>query len=1120
MIAATSLQFTGDWNVWLGFLAAGGAAAAAWFLYRRETYDRSDARRWLLPTLRAAAIFLVVLALTGPVLHHEKILRELGRLFVFVDGSQSMDLTDEEMPPSRKVASMQAMGLLSQSDEFKEAQEASAHLAKARRAAERAIQAGPENDDLTDLVGEFADGLSKTFEAFEKFSGDSAGLDSPARGFIAFQRWDGSDAGWVFDRSRRRRGDGPAASNDGFLETFEFPATGDTSFAVWIRGYLHPPKDGDYRFWISSDDRSELYISADEKPSRTERAARVSGWNEFRAYDAGSEQRSREYELKAGRRYYVEAVLEAGTGTNFLSVAWQVPGEDRVGPIPGSFLSPYIDTKSRKKNGPERLDYFRENLLAESVSLRDEARRGKTDPFKTIEKLSDLDSLAGVLSERTRDYVLTAAANYHANNRDSESYQTAVAKFDRMTRKQRIERLLLDEDTGILSKLADQQDIELVSLRDDEVDPLWWQRRGGRKQSGDMPADLEIPESGRLTNISDTIQAALGKEREGVGVIAFTDGRHNKGTSPIAVSKGLGELGVPFFPVGLGADKPPQDMALTGITAPETVFSQDRVKGEITLNDFMKPGIPYKLRIAHDGKTLWEEEIESNSAEKRTIEYDFAVEDLVEQLIAMRAKDDLVLRSMPLFFKATILPAGGNESNGSALERVTENNEKPFYVQAVTQPRKVLLIDGRPRWETRYLKNLFERDERWEVNALMKIYASSERTKGWRRGTDPETFPATLKELNTYSMIVIGDVPVRLFREEELKWIADFTEKRGGGLIFIDGHRQNLKKFVGTPLGKLLPVEWVDPGYKHGRPQESDMPKKLVLTTAGKGLDAMRFVTASLENEEIWDRLHPPHWVAPTLELPGSEVLASAIVDEKRSFPAFVFRRYGAGRVLYCGIDEAWRWRYNVADRYHQTFWVQMTNWISEKPFAVEDKHVSISADKLVYDPGRRADIRVRIRDEKGQPVTKGDFTAVIYDGTDVVSEIELEADKNKGGIFRGRTGELDAGNYEIAIREKYFLAKPKEYLARAEFVVRDMNQQELDNLSLDNELLTEMAQNSGGQFFYEEETRNLVDLLESIDRKKVISSQTVLWSSYWWFVAIIGLLTAEWILRKKSGYV
>ncbi|HUF80492.1 MAG TPA: hypothetical protein VMN03_05085, partial [Burkholderiales bacterium] len=148
----TALQFIGDWNVWLSLLAAVALGAGAWFLYYRESRKREGTARWLLPTLRASAVFLVVLALAEPVLHHERVIRELGRLFVFVDGSKSMRLTDEDMPPERKVAGMQAMGLLPRGKAFEEAAEAGASLARARRAADRLLAAGPTNSQLAEQV--------------------------------------------------------------------------------------------------------------------------------------------------------------------------------------------------------------------------------------------------------------------------------------------------------------------------------------------------------------------------------------------------------------------------------------------------------------------------------------------------------------------------------------------------------------------------------------------------------------------------------------------------------------------------------------------------------------------------------------------------------------------------------------------------------------------------------------------------------------------------------------------------------------------------------------------------------------------------------------------------------
>ena len=560
------------------------------------------------------------------------------------------------------------------------------------------------------------------------------------------------------------------------------------------------------------------------------------------------------------------------------------------------------------------------------------------------------------------------------------------------------------------------------------------------------------------------------------------------------------------------------DMALTEVTGPSTVFAKDKVYGELLLRDTMRAGIPYRVAIEHGGEVVWEERIESNSNLLRTLDYEFPVQGLVDKLAAAGARDDVELRAIALQFDVSVTPIGDKkDESGRPLERVTENNHKSLFVQAVAHPKKVLIIDSRPRWETRYIESMFERDEQWESNVLVEVFSPDKPQQSWERGDETGMFPSSREELFTYEVIVFGDVPRRLFRDDELEWLAEFVGARAGGMVFVDGQRGFLNEYGGTEFAKLLPVER---GTDKEDRTEADMPKSLELTTEGAGMGELRFASSGVENAEIWGRLRPPAWTAPVEELPGSQVMVYANVGENRRVPVVVTRRYGAGAVLYVGTDELWRWRYNVGDRYHQKFWVQMSNWTAEQPFSVQGKNVSIAADKMVYDPGGRASLRVRVRDDKGRAQDSGDFVALLYRDGRLYSEVELDADPNQGGIFRARTGRLEGGEYEIAVKQKYLLKKDREFDARAEFVVRSGNNRELDNLSVNRELLETVAHNSGGQYFAEEEARNLVDLLESIDKKKVISSETNLWSSYWWFTAIIGLLVAEWVLRKRAGYL
>jgi hypothetical protein len=69
--------------------------------------------------------------------------------------------------------------------------------------------------------------------------------------------------------------------------------------------------------------------------------------------------------------------------------------------------------------------------------------------------------------------------------------------------------------------------------------------------------------------------------------------------------------------------------------------------------------------------------------------------------------------------------------------------------------------------------------------------------------------------------------------------------------------------------------------------------------------------------------------------------------------------------------------------------------------------------------------------------------------------------------------------------------------------------------------LLEAMANTSGGRFMREEQAATeLPDLLKSIDRKQVTIQETILWSSWWWFGAVIVLISVEWLLRKRFKLV
>ena len=123
------------------------------------------------------------------------------------------------------------------------------------------------------------------------------------------------------------------------LGSFSAPSNWADNYGSRIHGYVHAPTTGNYTFWIASDDEGQLWLSTDDNPFNKQQIAFVSSWTNTNAWDTYPEQKSATIFLEAGKRYYIEALQKEGGGGDNLSVAWQIPGQERA-IIEGHHLSP------------------------------------------------------------------------------------------------------------------------------------------------------------------------------------------------------------------------------------------------------------------------------------------------------------------------------------------------------------------------------------------------------------------------------------------------------------------------------------------------------------------------------------------------------------------------------------------------------------------------------------------------------------------------------------------------------------------------------------------------------------------------------------------------------------
>jgi hypothetical protein len=124
------------------------------------------------------------------------------------------------------------------------------------------------------------------------------------------------------------------------LNRLEGPTNRGDRYAGLVRGYITAPADGQYRFFVTSDDDGQFLLSDSTSPSEARVIASVPGWAKNGDFNKYSSQTSSDITLLSGQRYYFEMrYREAGGGDQF-AVAWQGPSFSRS-VIDGQYLSSF-----------------------------------------------------------------------------------------------------------------------------------------------------------------------------------------------------------------------------------------------------------------------------------------------------------------------------------------------------------------------------------------------------------------------------------------------------------------------------------------------------------------------------------------------------------------------------------------------------------------------------------------------------------------------------------------------------------------------------------------------------------------------------------------------------------
>lgn len=683
--------------------------------------------------------------------------------------------------------------------------------------------------------------------------------------------------------------------------------------------------------------------------------------------------------------------------------------------------------------------------------------------------------------------------------KDNHQGQSNISRMDQ------VNHLLFDESSQFIQNLKDEYKVHLY--RFDSV-----------LQEGSIDIEKFEPD-GTLTNISSAIAETvkIWRGQPNAGIIMITDGAHN--ASGLSVED-LAALKTPIYAIGVGSPIPPKDILIQNVDVSPIAYTghETGISIHIVQTGYSNESIRVALRELGTNRLV------DASILNFTEENSEKAVSLNGQRLMKGTQHLIELKLTPQtegnFQYKVILPALEGELTDT-------NNEKTFTLKVVKAKLNVLYFEGRPRWEYTFLKRTLERDP--DIDAAFTIMSKKNTSESLLRNNDgyyPNAnrtqvthFPKTRDELFKYDVLILGDLTAEHINSAQQQAIVDFVEQRGKAVIFLPSQNAlGVDGFRNTELARILPIQIPSNGCI-----EQDGEFSLKLTQSGMFHPIMQLTDTIERNTEMWQNLPALSCAYSRFQLRAG---ATTLIAKQSGQPILIFQRVGLGKSLLFAAEGIWNWHFGVNSykgttyqNVYPRFWAQTLRWMAQQ---ADDNRIYITTSSPTYAQGDSVAINIRAYSPTLQPQDDADIQLSVTtpDGMSYPLNTHTESTTTLSGFSGNYTALLqveEKGKYKLrAVGNLGNISLGDDEIDI--FVHPQLI--ELETPQLNESLLMELSKKTGGVYVNIEEAHNLYDKIKVVQDSVFVDTERDLWAHPLILITVVGLLGAEWFIRKRIGLI